>query len=50
MSVPMVDLKIQYEAIKEEINNAVLGVIRARISFWALTARRSRRQWRPIME
>ncbi len=27
MSVPMVDLKIQYEAIKEEINNAVLGVI-----------------------
>ncbi len=27
MPVPMVDLKIQYEAIKEEINNAVLGVI-----------------------
>src|SRR5574340_341686 len=27
MSIPMVDLKIQYEAIKEEINAAVLGVI-----------------------
>jgi dTDP-4-amino-4,6-dideoxygalactose transaminase len=27
MPVPMVDLKIQYEAIREEINNAVLGVI-----------------------
>ena len=26
MSVPMVDLKVQYEAIKDEINNAVLGV------------------------
>lgn len=29
MPVPMVDLKIQYEAIKEEINNAVLGVIQS---------------------
>ncbi len=29
MSVPMVDLKIQYEAIKEEIDSAVLGVIRS---------------------
>ena len=29
MSVPMVDLKIQYEAIKEEINSAVLGVIQS---------------------
>ncbi len=27
MPVPMVDLKIQYEAIKEEINSAVLGVV-----------------------
>ncbi|HEX9020526.1 MAG TPA: DegT/DnrJ/EryC1/StrS family aminotransferase [Nitrospirota bacterium] len=27
MAVPMVDLKIQYETIKEEINNAVLGVM-----------------------
>ena len=27
MSIPMVDLKIQYEEIKEEINSAVLGVI-----------------------
>lgn len=27
MSVPMVDLKVQYEAIKEEITSAVLGVI-----------------------
>jgi len=27
MSVPMVDLKIQYEAIQEEINDAVLGVL-----------------------
>jgi dTDP-4-amino-4,6-dideoxygalactose transaminase len=27
MSVPMVDLKIQYEAIKEEINSAVLNVL-----------------------
>ena len=27
MSVPMVDLKIQYDAMKEEINNAVLSVI-----------------------
>ncbi len=27
MSIPMVDLKIQYEAIKEEINAAVLSVI-----------------------
>lgn len=27
MSVPMVDLKIQYEALKEEINSAVLGVL-----------------------
>ncbi len=27
MPVPMVDLKIQYEAIKEEINSAVLGVL-----------------------
>jgi dTDP-4-amino-4,6-dideoxygalactose transaminase len=29
MPVPMVDLKIQYEAIKEEINSAVLDVIRS---------------------
>ena len=29
MPVPMVDLKIQYEAIKEEINSAVLGVIQS---------------------
>lgn len=29
MSVPMVDLKIQYEAIKEEINNAVLSVLQS---------------------
>jgi dTDP-4-amino-4,6-dideoxygalactose transaminase len=29
MTVPMVDLKIQYEAIQEEINSAVLGVIRS---------------------
>lgn len=27
MTVPMVDLKIQYEAIKEEVNSAVLGVM-----------------------
>jgi len=29
MTVPMVDLQIQYEAIKEEINNAVLGVMKS---------------------
>lgn len=29
MPVPMVDLKIQYESIKEEINKAVLGVIQS---------------------
>ncbi len=29
MSVPMVDLKVQYEAIKEEIDSAVLGVMRS---------------------
>ena len=29
MSVPMVDLKIQYESMKDEINNAVLGVIQS---------------------
>ncbi len=29
MSVPMVDLKIQYELMKDEINNAVLGVIQS---------------------
>jgi dTDP-4-amino-4,6-dideoxygalactose transaminase len=29
MTVPMVDLQIQYEAIKEEIDNAVLGVIKS---------------------
>jgi dTDP-4-amino-4,6-dideoxygalactose transaminase len=29
MTIPMVDLKAQYEAIKEEINNAVLGVIQS---------------------
>jgi len=29
MTIPMVDLKVQYEAIKEEINNAVLGVIQS---------------------
>jgi len=29
MSVPMVDLKIQYESIKDEIDAAVLGVIRS---------------------
>jgi dTDP-4-amino-4,6-dideoxygalactose transaminase len=28
MSVPMVDLKIQYESMKDEIDAAVLGVIR----------------------
>jgi len=29
MTVPMVDLKIQYEALKEEINAAVLGVMQS---------------------
>lgn len=29
MSVPMVDLKIQYESIKDEINSAVLSVIQS---------------------
>ncbi len=29
MSAPMVDLKIQYETIKEEINSAVLGVLQS---------------------
>jgi dTDP-4-amino-4,6-dideoxygalactose transaminase len=29
MTVPMVDLKIQYEALKEEINRAVLGVMQS---------------------
>ena len=29
MTVPMVDLKTQYEAIKEEINSAVLGVLQS---------------------
>jgi len=29
MSVPMVDLKVQYETIKEEIDRAVLGVIQS---------------------
>src|SRR5450759_536592 len=29
MSVPMVDLRIQYEAIKEEINSAVLSVVQS---------------------
>jgi dTDP-4-amino-4,6-dideoxygalactose transaminase len=29
MTVPMVDLQIQYEALKEEINNAVLGVMKS---------------------
>src|SRR5574341_1840858 len=29
MSVPMVDLKIQYEAIKDEMNAAVLNVMRS---------------------
>lgn len=29
MMIPMVDLRVQYEAIKEEINNAVLGVIQS---------------------
>ncbi|MBS1125792.1 MAG: hypothetical protein H6Q98_730, partial [Nitrospirae bacterium] len=29
MSVPMVDLKIQYESMKDEINSAVLGVIQS---------------------
>jgi dTDP-4-amino-4,6-dideoxygalactose transaminase len=29
MSVPMVDLKVQYDAIKEEIDSAVLGVMRS---------------------
>jgi dTDP-4-amino-4,6-dideoxygalactose transaminase len=29
MSIPMVDLKIQYESIKDEINSAVLGVIQS---------------------
>jgi len=27
MSIPMVDLKIQYDAMKDDINNAVLSVI-----------------------
>ena len=29
MSVPMVDLKIQYDAMKDEIDAAVLGVVRS---------------------
>jgi dTDP-4-amino-4,6-dideoxygalactose transaminase len=29
MTVPMVDLKIQYEAIKDEINSAVVGVMQS---------------------
>jgi dTDP-4-amino-4,6-dideoxygalactose transaminase len=29
MSVPMVDLKIQYEAVQDEINDAVLGVLKS---------------------
>jgi dTDP-4-amino-4,6-dideoxygalactose transaminase len=29
MTIPMVDLKAQYEAIREEINNTVLGVIQS---------------------
>jgi dTDP-4-amino-4,6-dideoxygalactose transaminase len=29
MSVPMVDLKVQYEAIREEIDHAVLGVLQS---------------------
>ncbi len=29
MSVPMVDLKVQYEAMKDEIDAAVLGVVRS---------------------
>jgi dTDP-4-amino-4,6-dideoxygalactose transaminase len=29
MPVPMVDLKIQYDAIRDEINNAVLGVLQS---------------------
>lgn len=29
MTIPMVDLKVQYEAIKEEINSAVLGVVQS---------------------
>jgi len=29
MTVPMVDLKIQYESIKEEINSAILGVLQS---------------------
>ncbi len=29
MTVPMVDLKIQYEAIREDVNNAVLSVIQS---------------------
>ncbi len=29
MSIPMVDLKIQYEAIQDEINSAVLGVLQS---------------------
>lgn len=29
MTIPMVDLKIQYDALREEINNAVLGVMQS---------------------
>jgi dTDP-4-amino-4,6-dideoxygalactose transaminase len=29
MTIPMVDLKVQYDAIREEIDSAVLGVIRS---------------------
>jgi dTDP-4-amino-4,6-dideoxygalactose transaminase len=29
MTVPMVDLKIQYEGIKEEINSAILSVLQS---------------------
>jgi dTDP-4-amino-4,6-dideoxygalactose transaminase len=29
MTIPMVDLRVQYEAIKEEINDAVIGVLQS---------------------
>ena len=49
MTIPMVDLKVQYEAIRDEINNAVLGVIQSSpLSFSAPRARRLKRRSRAI--
>jgi len=48
MTVPMVDLKIQYEAIQEEINSAVLGVIRS--AHFIRRVRRLRRKSRLTTE